>query len=203
MQTIKCRVGGTRPLTFIFLFVFLWLTMPAEMGGNLMAQSRVVQGLRQITETDLIVENIRLNDSYDDVLKRLGEPDETQSRKVPDKSCGAAHTALTLHYTGLEIELYGTPNGRNFRVVSMKVTSAQWEVNLGVMVGMEFEEVLERRGKPEVGIADSGGKALIYMNKEKTMGAGLLFRRGKLASIDLGIHCDARTPKNSLKRTRN
>ena len=72
---------------------------------------------------------------------------------------------------------------------SLQVTSADWEVSLGVNIGVDQSTVRERLGKPDVEIADSGGEAFIYQPEGESGGIGLIFRGGRLTSIELAIRC--------------
>jgi hypothetical protein len=191
----------TQRQVFIFLAALVCITFPTKISGGLTAQQREAQTTGQLKEADLKVNTVGLSASYDDVRQRLGEPQRMRRDRVPGKFCGAPHTELTINYPGLKVGLYGTLAGRNFRVVSIEVTSLDWEAVRGVRIGMEEMAVRERLGKPEIDFADSGGRGLMY----KTAGdsfVGLVIRGGKLVSIEMALPCAKRLPNNSFNRTR-
>jgi len=182
----------TRRPSLILLTVLVLLTFTAGIRGSLSAQPQDARAMGQLNGTDLKVNNVGLNASYDEVLQRLGEPERTQKEKAMGKSCGPPHTSLALYYPGLKVELYGTLGGRSFRVVSIEITSSDWETARGMKVGMEETGVRERLGKPEIDYADSGGRALIYKLKGDPTVIGLIIKSGRSVSIELALPCSKR-----------
>jgi hypothetical protein len=181
---------------------YLRLIKPARATETLSAQEQQAQATEQLNEIDLKVNNVGPNASYDDVLKRLGQPQRTHREKVFGRSCGPPHAAITLYYPGLKVELYGTIAGRNFRVASIEITSSEWETARGLRVGMEEVALRERLGKPEIDYADSGGRALIYKANGDSGVAALIIKGGMVVSIELALPCSKQTSNNSLNRTR-
>jgi hypothetical protein len=190
-------------LALIFLAALVWLTFFAGTRGSLSAQQRDAPAEGGLNETDIQVNNVGPNASYDAVLKRLGQPQRSRREKVFGRSCGPPHSALTLYYQGLRVELYGPLAGRNFRVASIEITSLDWETARGVRVGMEETAVRERLGKPEIDYADSGGRGLIYNVSGDSVVAALIIRSGMVVSIELALPCSKRSSHNSLNRTRD
>jgi len=167
------------------------------------AQQPDAQAAGQLNRTEIKVNNVRLNAAFADVIHRLGEPQRAQREKASGKSCGPPHTELTLYYQGLKVELYGTLTGRNFRVVSIEITSLDWETARGIRVGMEEIAARERLGKPEIDYADSGGRGLIYKVKGDSAVAALIIKGGRLVSIELARPCSKRLSNNSSNRNRD
>jgi hypothetical protein len=176
-------------LAFISVSAFMWQTTPVGNYRSILAQQRDVPGSQRLDEANFKVNDVGLNAPYADVLRRLGAPQRTRREKILGKGCGAPSTKVTLYYPGLKSELYGPLAGNNFRVKSLEVTSADWEVALGVAIGMDQRTVRERLGKPDVEIADSGGEAFIYQPEGESGSVGLIFRGGRLTSIELAIRC--------------
>jgi hypothetical protein len=181
----------TRSLSFVLLFLAASLAHAAGVGSGPAARAQTDTAARLLYTFK--VNGVGLRDTYEHALRRLGEPQRTQ-RERRAKGCGGPHTALTLDYPGLQVGLRGTAAGRDFRVVSFEVTSPDWEVTPGpVPFGMHADEVLALVGEPSVNLADSGGRALIYMTQGKERGGVALRFRGddRLVEISWRIHCDA------------
>ena len=193
----------TRRPSLIFLAVLVLITFTGGIRGSLSAQQPDAAATGQLKGVDLKVNNVGLNASYDEVLQRLGEPERTQREKTTGKSCGPPHSSLALYYPGLKVELYGTLTGRNFRVVSIEITSSDWETARGMRVGMEETAVREQLGKPGIDYADSGGRALIYKLKDDPAVVALIIKGGRSVSIELALPCSKRKSSNSLNRTRD
>lgn len=89
---------------------------------------------------------------------------------------------MTLNYPGLQINLAGDGRGRNLKVTSIELTSANWSVDQKLSIGASTETVLARFGTPVRTENEAGMKRLIYFHAEDG-GAIFNFRSGKLVKI--------------------
>ena len=83
-------------------------------------------------------------------------------------------------------------------MMSVEVSSPQWEVTPGpVPFGMNSETALALLGEPTVNMADSGGRAFMYLTKgERRGGVFLTFRGEKLKAILWAVRCAEQGPDN-------
>ena len=191
----------TRSIAFVSLFVFVWLAAPAGTWAG--SAARQAKGPPRFDGDDLKVRGVGLKAPRAEVVRRLGAPRRADRVRVDGKGCGGPHTKLTLFYEGLKVTLHGSPAGRGFRVMSLEVTSAEWEVMPGVGVGADEAAVRERLGKPEVEFADSGGRALIYQPRSDAGGVSLTLRGGRVTNILMALPCNKPATGRPSKRTLN
>ena len=93
---------------------------------------------------DLNVNGVEINNSYADVIKKLGKP--AKSKKDGNVPCSDGSTRSTLHYSGLILKLESNPEVKDFGVYKVEVTSAKWSVR-GVRIGDSKEAVFAKFGK--------------------------------------------------------
>jgi hypothetical protein len=156
-----------------------------------------------LNEADLRVNDIRLHMPYEEVLRRFGSPERTERARVLVRSCGGRYSERTLFYPGVKLTLYGTPAKRNFRVVMIAVTSPDFELGLGLRLGMHEDKVIEQLGEPGLNMAESGRRLLLYKTRGNTALVGMTFRGRRLFTIDFSVICEARRHNNSNNVKRN
>src|SRR5215217_8443707 len=146
----------------------------------------VNQDLNGLTEVNFRVRGIGLGSSYDVVLRQLGPPISTKREKIVDEYevCGPSYTSLKLKYEGAVIELVGDLRWRNFKVVSMEVTSPQILIAPGIKIGMTEKEIRSKLGVPWQERNESCFHILDYITKGNDGGAGVHFVAGRLVKID-------------------
>jgi hypothetical protein len=88
-----------------------------------------------------------------------------------------------LNYDGLTTELNGDIRGRDFKVVSMEVSSAELLVTPGIKIGMREKALRAKLGSPWRETNEAGFRILDYVTKGNDGGARLYFREGRLAKI--------------------
>lgn len=131
-------------------------------------------------EIDLQINGVGLGTSYETVLRQIGNP--IKSEKGDVNECGGDVT-ITLHYSGLIIELLGDGTGRNFTVIKVEVTSSKWFVASGITVGTKAKDVAEKFGEPSEKSDESGVESWSYVNKGNDGWAGVEFRDNKIVKI--------------------
>ena len=164
-----------RLLTCVLLCAFCW--------SSTIAQSVQSQNPTQFNEVDLRVKRVGLGSSYSQVLRRLGRPISTTREKVMDETCGPPYTFLQLKYKGAVVELHGDLRGRDFKVVSMEITSPRFVILPGIKIGMNEQEAVSKLGKQVEGSNELGLRMLTYVTKGNDGGAVLSFRDGRLVKV--------------------
>ena len=146
----------------------------------------VNQDLNRLTEVNFLVRGIGLGSSYHVVRRQLGRPISSKREKIVDEyeGCGPSYTLLKLTYDGAVIELMGDLRWRNFKVVSMEVTSPQILIAPGIKIGMTEKEIRSKLGVPWQERNESGIHILNYVTKGNDGGAGLHFVAGRLVKVD-------------------
>ena len=131
--------------------------------GRLAPQQEPVRSI----EVDFRVKRIGLESSHAQVLRQLGRPRSSKREKVVDKYevCGPPYTSLALKYEGLVIKLMGDLRWRNFKVVSMEVTSPRVRIAPGIKIGMTEKEIRSRLGPPWQEREESGHHIIDYVKK--------------------------------------
>jgi hypothetical protein len=143
-------------------------------------------GPHRVTEVDFRVKGVSLGSSYALVLRQLGRPLSSKRDKIVDEYevCGPSYTSLELRYEGAVIELIGDLRWRNFKVVSMEVTSPQLLIAPGVKIGMTEKEIRSKLGVPWQERNESGFHILDYVTKGNDGGASVHFVAGHLVKVD-------------------
>ena len=158
-----------------------WSSMP-----GLSAQTQTSE---RLTEVDVRVKGVGLGSSYPQVLRQLGRPASSTREKIIDEFevCGPSYTSLRLIYKGALIELRGDLQARDFKVVSLKITSPQRLITPGIKIGMSEQEARSKlSGEPWQVRDDSGFRILNYVTKGNDGGVGLYFRNGRLVKVESG-----------------
>lgn len=158
-----------KQLLFFVLLVFL--TLP-------------VFGQKKLREIHLRVNGIGSGTSYSTVVKKLGKPQRSKTKKFKaSEACSnAAETHLTLFYSGLEITLLGDGRGRNLDVYSIEVTSKKWLAS-GVNIGANVNDVVAKFGEPISKAEKSDETVLYYVTKENLGRVNFYFRNNKLVRM--------------------
>ena len=143
------------------------------------------QDLNRLTEVNFRVRGIGLGSSYNVVLRQLGRPVSSKREKIVDEYevCGPSYTSLELSYAGAVIELRGDLRWRNFKVVSLEVTSSQILIAPGIKIGMTEKEVRSILGVPWQERNESRFYILDYVTKGNDGGAALHFVAGRLVKV--------------------
>jgi hypothetical protein len=164
--------------------IFCLILVPAMcFGGTWTAlDSRGARKPETLNEVDFRVRNVGLGTNLSSVLRKFGKPLTMTREKVLDETCGPPYTSLSLRYPGLVIRLEGDIRGRDFRVVSVEVTSSELLVSQ-IRIGMTEKEVRSRLSLPRQERNESGFHILNYATKANDGGAGLYFRAGKLMKV--------------------
>ena len=127
---------------------------------------------------ELKVKDVKLGDSEVFVLKKLGKP--LSNKRTGDFACGNAEK--TLRYSGLVVKVEKDNEGKNYNVVSIKISSSKWQLS-GVSVGADVKEIHAKfKNRHHWTMEDSGVKGLHYPNGDG--GASFWFQDNKLVSID-------------------
>ena len=148
------------------------------------AATAQTQEPERLTEVDLQVKGVGLGTPYAQMLRQFGGPISSRREKIDDETCSPPHTLLTLNYKGAVLELVGDPQGRDFKVVSLEVTSPQLLITPGIKIGMSEQDARSKLGgEPWRVRNDSGFRVLDYVTKGNDGGAGLYFRNGRLVKI--------------------
>ena len=144
------------------------------------------QSQNRVAEVELRVQGIGLGSSYALVLRQFGRPLANKREKIVDEHevCGPSYTSLHLSYEGTVIELRGDLRGRNFKVVSMEVTSPELLIAPGIKIGMNEKEVRSKLGVPFQERSESGFHILNYATKGNDGGAGFHFVGGRLLKVE-------------------
>ena len=139
----------------------------------------------RVAEVDLRVQGIGLGSSYSLVLRQFGRSLSSKREKIVDEYevCGPPYTSLHLRYKGVAIELRGDLRWRNFKVVSMEVTSSQFLIAPGIKIGMTEKEIRSKLGNPFQERNESGFHILNYATKGNDGGGGLHFVAGRLVKV--------------------
>lgn len=150
------------------------------------ASSAQIQHPERITEVDLRIKGVGLGSSYALVLRQFGRPVSSKREKMDDDFgvCGPAYTSLLLSYKGAVVELSGDLRGRDFKVISLEITSPQLLITPGIKIGMTEQEARSKLGEPWQERSESGLRILSYVTKGNDGGAGLHFRNGRLMKVD-------------------
>lgn len=159
--------------SFLFI-IFATLTVSPSLG---------LQTAKTWYEVNLSVKGVKFDTSYANVRRRFGKPLYVEIEKSFDETCGPPSSRMTLRYSGLVIELQGNIEGRDFRVVSVDVSTPKWLIAPGLRVGMNEREVRARLGQPYEEADESGLHRLAYVSKGNDGGAALYFRSGRLVRI--------------------
>ena len=162
-------------LTFSFLILLA--------SGNCFAQA---EGPQHLDEVNLRVQGVGLGSSYSLVRRQLGTPLSSKREKIVDKFevCGPSYTSLRLGYRGVVVKLMSDLRSRNFKVISMEVTSPRLLIAPGIKIGMTEKEVRSKLGVPFQERNDSGVHILDYNTKENDGGAGFHFIGRRLMKVE-------------------
>ena len=165
-------------ISFVLLSTFWWSASAGQFVEPQIAS--------RYDEVNLRLKGIGLGSSYASVLRRWGRPLSSKREKVVDEYevCGPPYTSLRLSYEGASIELMGDLRWRNFKVVSMEITSGKFLIAPGIKVGMTEKEIRSKLGVPFQQRHESGVLILNYATKGNDGGAGLHFVSGRLIKID-------------------
>lgn len=160
-----------KPIWFLILFIFL--TLP-------------VFGLKQLREIDLRVNSIGSGTSYSTVIRKLGKPlrSETKKYKASEACSNSAETHLTLFYSGLEITLLGDGRGRNLDVYSIEVTSPKWLAS-SLSIGADAKDVIVKFGEPNSKAENSYETIFYYVTKGNLGGVNFHFQKNKLIKVTM------------------
>lgn len=89
------------------------------------------------------------NVSYDQLLQRLGSPEDVETETVPNQYVeGQVDTLRTLVYTGLQALVYDVTGEAKTFLVRLSISSTQYETPEGIQVGASENRVLEEFGPP-------------------------------------------------------
>lgn len=142
-----------------------------------------------IKKVELVVGGIKSETPYETVIKKLGKPKE---ESAVGETCGGV--AKTLSYEGLDIEVIGNEENKNFAVSSMKITSAKWVTDKGIKIGATPQQVQAKYGKtkyedayerPTEEKVFTGEKWLTYEMKNGPGGVTFYFKDNRLVRIAL------------------
>ncbi len=140
---------------------------------------------QQYREVDLRVNGVGAGASHSTVVRKLGRPLRTKRERVSLGCTGSAETHLRLHYSGLEIELFGDDKGRNLVVYKISVVSKQWSAS-GVRIGARAQDVLARFGEPGSKGIVSGDTVYYYAMVGNLGGVNFYFRGDQLVRVMTG-----------------
>jgi hypothetical protein len=137
----------------------------------------------ETVEIELRVRGIGLGSSYKVVRRYLGIPKKSQGKRISDTTCGAPHKFLELTYAGLVIGLQSDPSGGRFTVVSVNIVNSIWKITPGIRIGMKYEAVVGKLGRPSGESDENGSHRLQYVNKGNDGFANLYFKNRQLARV--------------------
>jgi len=136
---------------------------------------------------DLQVKGISLDSSLARVTRVLGAPKSRKQSKPAFSECSERReTRLTMNYPGAVLKLIGDGKGRNFKVVSVSISSSAWPVANGVAVGSNLRAVESRFGRPLRTENEGGLERLVYFHKDNG-GATFYFRADKLVRVEWAL----------------
>jgi hypothetical protein len=166
-----------RPISLMLLCAMCWSAVLGRLAHH--------QGSNRVTEVDFRVQGIGLGSSYALVLRQPGRPISSKREKIVDEYevCGPPYTSLELRYEGAVIELMSDLRWRNFKVVSMEVTSPQLLIAPGIKIGMTEKQIRSKLGVPWQERNEAGFQILDYVTKGNDGGAGLHFVAGRLVKV--------------------
>lgn len=132
-------------------------------------------------EIDIRVNGIGSGSSYRQVLKKIGKPNQIVDNGIDE--CGEGGKLRSLIYPGLTIGILSDAKGRNFVVISVRITSTKWAIQKGIRIGAYRRTVITELGKA---IKDeSDPDKLVYVTKGNLGVASFIFRGGRLVEIDM------------------
>ena len=146
----------------------------------LICLSLVARGQEVWTEVDLHVNGISSGTSYSKIAKRVGTP--SRVRKIGFDDCGGGFLK-TLYYSGLKIGVLSDAKGRNYKVISIEVTSSKWKIAPRIRIGSDKGFVRSKFGKPISGWP--GKNVLDYVTKENLGGVTFFFNGTKLIRVTM------------------
>jgi len=111
-------------------------------------------------------------------INRLGKP--RRIKKLGLNAC-ADQFERKLYYSGLEIGVLGSKDGKRIEVYSIKVSSNQWLISPGLRVGADRKTVLEKFGKP---VSDDG-KTILYVTNDNLGLVSFEFRNDRLVRAEM------------------
>ena len=165
-----------------YLFVFMLIGLFA-----------LTASAQNFAKADLIVKGVGTNTPYATVIKKLGKPPrESELGELDGCTQGRGKT---LYYDGFEIDLMGDENGKNRKVLDMRITSSKWLTDKDIKIGDNYKTVIAKYGKTEYEDAFerpteekvfTGEKWLVY--EMKTNGPGVVtfyFKNDRLVRIEL------------------
>jgi hypothetical protein len=92
----------------------------------------------------LSVKGVDIGATTADVVSKLGNPKSSQKRG--ENPCGGAK--LSYLYDGLLVDFDPDYNDEHFEVVAVEVTSQNWEIAPGILIGVSVKDVLTKFGRP-------------------------------------------------------
>ena len=154
------------------LFLLLWLSYSAW-------------GQKVLTEVDLRVNGIGSGTPYSKIIKTIGNPLRAEKHgNDGDYDNCADGWRKTLYYRGLEIGVLSDAKGRNYKVISLEVTSSKWKISPGIRIGLDKQLVRSKFGKPN-GATVPGENVLNYVTKENLGGVTFYFKGNKLVRVEM------------------
>ncbi|MCU0239031.1 MAG: hypothetical protein MUC29_06280 [Pyrinomonadaceae bacterium] len=132
-------------------------------------------------EVELIVNGIKNGTSYADLIGKIGKPIR-QGKKQYDECYGGF--GKTVWYNGLEIKLFSDEDDDNYKVSSMKITSAKWITAERIKIGSSLSVVKSKYGKAFES-TENGLKVLTYEMKNGPGGVIFYFRGTNLVKFEL------------------
>src|SRR5215207_840048 len=139
------------------------------------------------SRVELQVKGVSLDSSLATVTRMLGAPRSRKQTKPAFSECTERRESrLTLQYPGMIVELIGDSKGRNFKVLSVSVSSPAWPVASGVATGNSGQAIVSRFGPPLRMENEGGLNRFVYFHKDNG-GARFYFRDEKLVKVEWGL----------------
>jgi hypothetical protein len=140
--------------------------------------STISRNRNQLNFDDLKIDGIGLDSSYQAVVQKFGKPLKNKKDKFDE--CGG-DVRKTLLYSGLEIQLLGDGNGKNFTVISIDVKTPKWQFDSNIDIGSDIKDVQAKFGHSDNQSKEDGLVELWYGNGDGW--ANFYFRDNKLVKI--------------------
>jgi hypothetical protein len=137
-------------------------------------------------ELDLNINGVSLDSTLATVKTKLGKPISEKKRKAGEECFSKGQYFTNLKYTGLVIELLSDEKGKNYKVVSIEITSNKWKVGNTISIGSTQKQVQDKFGKPKNNSTDNGETYFDYAHKGELSGVSFIFRKEKLVKISFG-----------------
>lgn len=132
---------------------------------------------RTLTEVDLTVNGIHSGSKLA-VVKKLGKP--IRKNNLGYNDCADRYQS-TYYYSGLEIGVLSSKNGRSTAVISLRVTSNRWQIAPNIHIGATKKTIIRTYGKPN----EASETEISYVTKENLGWVRFTFRKGKLIRVTM------------------